>query len=320
MMSEFLLQNKNLKFKIDTSAILENVRRHCGKAPMINLFGPFLHKTWKSLEDDFLRCGIKGILCSDSTILSQIDAKITKILLPGFSIDELGCAHNGILPVIDSMDALCALSNIAQMYDKRLYFLFRIRNLSNMLYADQHYCESLFKGANALPMISGAGIYSDFGVSNSDLPLLRRMLFECENSAELPIYAPLSAYDPRATQTTHFINYESAALCTDITGVFPCEITFTGHFIGEGGDHQLFRADIGLKDGLPSMFPICADNHEAEVLTVEPDHFIFKIADRGEGTQPITGYLTGGSPLNPVDLSLWKSKDLITVLSCGLNT
>lgn len=318
-MSEFLLQTKNLNFKIDKTAILENIRRHCNKAPMINLFGPFLCKIWKSIEDDLLRFGIKGILCSNSSVLSQIDAKITKILLPGFSIDELGCAQSGILPVIDSMSALCALSNIAQMYDKRLYFLFRIRSLPNMLYCDQHYCESLFNGANVLPMISAAGVYSDFGISNTDLPLLRRMLYECENSADLPIYTSLSAYDPQVAQITPFINYESVALCTNITGAFPCEISFTAHLIGEKYGHQLFRADIGLKDGLPPVFPIRVDNNEAKVVTVEPDHFIFKIADHYEGPQPITGYLTGGSPLNPVDLSQWDTKDLITILSQGFS-
>jgi hypothetical protein len=302
----------SFRLKTDPGAILENIRNHLSEAQALEILSPYLKNHWLELQDTLITYGIDTVLSCDPALLERIPPSFTRILKPSFPLEALGAATKGVIPVLEAFTQCAALSNLAQMHNLRLSYSFRIRSQTGQLSSCLTQIETILNSIKNLPSIALVALYADFGLDEYEHKILLERLHSLGIEQELRLYQPLSAvYNKNATA---FLTHETLALGKNAKGVFPYEIAFEAYPVGEVDGEPVFRADAGLIDGLPDNFPISVPTHQARLLKVEPRYFLFKLSRPYQGSFPLIGYLSGGDLLNPVDLSLWQEKHLITLL------
>ncbi len=305
--------NTSLKLTTNPKALLENIRINLDKSRALTLFGPYLTNYWFDIESELISYGIKTVLSSNPQLLEGIHPSLTRVLKPPFPQESLGSAIRGVIPVINSFNECAALSNLAQMYNKRLSYFFRVATYPNQISSYIIELERVLSIIKDLPLISLTGIYADFGITNYDYKMLKQRLHSLGLETDLKLYQPI--LDLENSEAISFMTYEPMALGKGLRGVFPYEISFQAQPIGEKNNKPIYHVDAGLAQGLPSSFPISVPHHKATLLEVESEHFLFKLEDVHQGPFPIRGYLTGGDLFNPVDISEWKKKHLIALLN-----
>lgn len=302
----------SFRLKTDPGAILDNIRTHLGRAQALAILGPYLKHQWFDIEETLITYGIDGVLSNDPALLEQVHPSFTRILYPTYPLEALGAATKGVMPVIETFAQCAALSNLAQMHNARLRYFFRIPSLGGQLDFCLTQIETTLTAIKNLPLISLSGLYADFGVEEYEHKILLERLHALEIQQNLQLYQPLSATPNK--NATPFLTHESLALGKCASGVFPYEVSCDAHPVGEIAGEPIFRADLGHIHGLPDCFPIATPGYEVQLISVEPQYFLFKLNQPYHGSNPLTAYLTGGDLLNPIDLSQWQKKHLLTLL------
>ncbi|HNX74637.1 MAG TPA: hypothetical protein PLM07_09110 [Candidatus Rifleibacterium sp.] len=301
--------------RIDYQTLLGNIARHCQNARLLDLSLPFMRRTYKTAEEDLVRSGINGVLCSDPRTLLSVSASMQRILRPGFSQAETGYAREGLLPVLSSFSECLNLSNLAQSLDQRLPFLVRARSRFGEFGSGDWGLDSICEKLPNVPMIDLHGFFLTRPVDESEVSSFKRQLRRLESPASM-LLLPLALTENGTSGLNPFIEWESVGLEKSSNGSFPLEIGFWAFPIKTGPDYQIFQADLGSASGLPSgAFPAMIGGHNARMQNMQINCCEFVVERHLPGPFPVAGFLTGGDLHAPVDLRQWQQTDLQSLLA-----
>ena len=301
--------------RIDYPTLLGNIARHCQNARLLDLSLPFMRRIYKTAEEDLVRSGINGVLCSDPRTLLNVSGSMQRILIPGFSPAETGYVREGLLPVLSSFSECLNLSNMAQSLDQRLPFLLRARSRFGEFGAGDWGLDSICEKLPNVPMIDLHGFFLTRPVDESEISSFKRQLRRLESPASM-LLIPLAMLENNALKFNPFIEWESVGLEKNSSGSFPVEIGFWAFPIKTGPDYQVFQADLGSASGLPSGdFPAIIGGHNARMQKMQINCCEFVVDRQLPGPFPLAGFLTGGNLHTPVDLRQWQQADLQSLLA-----
>lgn len=290
--------------RLDYATLLDNINRVAERSSLIDISVPVIQRIWHHIEDDLLRSGINGVISNAPEALSRVSGQFIRILKPGFRNCETGYAGNDIIPVLSTFADCLALSNMAQMLDRRLTFLLRARSLSPEFAAGEHGLEDICNRAKQLPLIDFKGFFLQKPPEASETASLKGIAARCF-STECRLICPGSTYS----------KWENLALVENAAGIFPLEIGAWAFPVESGSDYQTFQIDLGYSHGLPAAFPARVAGFEARVVETGEDYTELLINGHFQGPYPARCYLAGGSTHDPVDLQSWKISDLRNFLT-----
>lgn len=294
---------------IDYDTLLDNIARTAEKAVFIDISLPLFQRIWHYMEEDVIRCGIRGVICNDPEVLSLVSPQLTRILKPGFKNTETGYAVEGIIPVLSSFSDCLALSNMAQMVDKRLCFLLRARSLSSEFAGGDWGIEDLSMRIKQLPMIDFSGFFLQRTPDISESAFLKNLSKDCRN-LDFSCIFPFDQSCSAGKESVSYSKWENLALCENSEGIFPVEASFWAYPVESGADYQIYQLDLGFSDGLPESFPVKVAGNDAGIVNIFENHCELIIKGHFQGPYPARGCMAGGAAHNPVDLQAWKTKDL----------
>lgn len=299
--------------RVDYDTLLSNIAAHLAKAPLLDVGLPFLQKIWPHLEDDLIRNGLTGVLSSSPTFLLNVSPALQRILRPGYRPPETGYAREGLLPVLGSFADCLNLSNMAQMLDRRLTFLLRVRARSGEFGAGDWGLDTICEQLANIPMIDITGFFLLRQPEKSEIYTLRRHLRRLE-SPRSDLVVPLSLIVSDHAEYRTFISNEVLGLAGG-SGCFPVETGFWAFPVRSGRDYQLYQVDLGAMHGLPAReFPACIGGNPARQVNLQPGFCEFIVDSHLPGPFPVAGYLTGGPAHAPVDLRAWKPAELLNLI------
>ncbi|PKL48940.1 MAG: hypothetical protein CVV42_08065 [Candidatus Riflebacteria bacterium HGW-Riflebacteria-2] len=299
--------------RIDHDSLMSNIVQVAQTAAIIDLELPMLRQLWPYIEEDILRAGIQGLICSDAETLLGADPALERILKPGSRQSDKGYARAGIVPVMSSVSECLALSNLAQSLDQRLPFLIHVRSSDSDSPSGDWNLESICEKVPSLPMIDLAGFYLRFTPPARLLGYFRRLLHNAEAVAQR-IICPLPPGVEVLEGVTSYSLWENLAIGTDTANCFPVEIGCWAYPVRTGSDFQIFQADIGRLHGLPEKFPVIVGGEAAEIEKISDDFCEFVIRRPLAGPFPEKALMTGGSAFAAVEMSEWRPEDLRNLL------
>ena len=252
--------------KVDLNIIRKNLLSLDPEKSVIDLTAPFISKSWQYIEEDVIRTGIKTIASRNPKDLLPANKHFRKILLPGFSKDQLGYAAKDIVPVIGNYEEILALSNLAQENDSRISFLIRIKTLNeNFSFGEYGYYDLIGK-VRMLPMVDFAGVYFDTNCSAKvNEKKFVRNIYKVSDTSDLLLLACENDTDFKETKKLR--SWPLGGISEDI---MPLAISagFLAYPVNKVDNETIFRIDIGLKDGLPLTFPALIEQFNAEVKEI----------------------------------------------------
>ncbi len=306
-------KNHSCWLKVDYETLLQNFQRHSEQAPYVDLSVPFIVAIWSHLEDDLLRAGIAGVLGADPRALCKVSGSLLRFLKPGYKPGESGYASEGIIPVLGSFSDCLSLSNMAQMLDKRLTFLLRVRSGESEFAGGDWGIESICQRLGNLPMLDLGGLFLNKCPDIEQQAYLRRLLHQA-HAESTQMLLPLASADHNAREFRRFTLWENLALGQEDEGCMPFELGFWAFPVSNGSDYQIFQTDLGRLHGLRKDFPAQIAGKTARIIEVWPDSCELIVSGHYSGPFPARGYLTGGLEHNPIDLRQWDKSDLQNIM------
>lgn len=300
--------------RLNYATFMDNINRAAAKSVFIDISIPIIQRIWHHIEDDLLRSGINGVISDSPGALSRVSGQFIRILKPGFRNCETGYAGSEIIPVLSTFADCLALSNMAQMLDRRLAFLLRARDLSLEFAAGEHGLEDICNRSKQLPLVDFNGFFLQKPPKVSEVTPLKSVAARCFNS-DCRLICPGSNFKGSNKDCCTYSKWENLALVDNSEGIFPLEIGTWAFPVESGADYQTYQIDLGLSHGLPAAFPARIGGFEARVVETFENFTELIINGHFQGPYPARCYLAGGSTHDPVDLHSWKISELRNFLT-----
>ncbi|MEW6711717.1 MAG: hypothetical protein AB1403_17985 [Candidatus Riflebacteria bacterium] len=266
----------------------------------VNLSVAVLADLWPEIAEDCLRAGLSLVAADNAEILARCSEDFERLFLKSYRESDLGCVAAGIIPVLHRYSQLLALSNQAQMLDRRCRFYLKADNVADRFFSEEYGFASIVERLPGLPMIDLVGLAIDGPIDERKINSLRRAL---GSVAENPKIVDVS-------EPGDLISWEILGLAGEIsTASFT--LGFWGQPFAEKNGEVLFRIDVGRADGLPETFPVMFADQAGRIVETGLKHCILAFADHG-GQLPAKCpiFSTGGSVSNPLSPHSWKLLDL----------
>ncbi|MFZ5949211.1 MAG: hypothetical protein ACOYXC_00780, partial [Candidatus Rifleibacteriota bacterium] len=256
----------------------------------VNLSIPVLADLWPEIAEDCLRAGLSLVAAGKAEILARCGEGFERLLLKSYRESDLGCVAAGIIPVLHRYSQLLALSNHAQMLDKRCRFYLKADNTPDRFFSEEYGFASIVERLPGLPMIDLAGLAIDGAIDERRVNSLRRALGQVSENPRIV----------DVNESGDLISWEILGLSGEIsTASFT--LGFWGQPFAEKNGEIFFRIDLGRADGLPENFPVMFADQCGRVVEAGVQHSILAFADRG-GQLPAKCpiFSAGGSISNPM--------------------